>query len=541
MSKAASARITPGLADRSHPPQDPVTSPAQDARPDHGVPRLRSALSPPSGAQASTPALSDAEARTLVGSLAPLLREWLPRQRWFAGKGRPVTGFVPVAVTELRALGAGGPGLLHLLVRVEQHGAASPAPAAGRYQDCYQLLLGVRHSLPASLAAAAIGQVEQGPLAGRTVYEGLHDPRVADLLLERLRAPGARGPLRFCRAAPVPAGLTGRLLDAEQSNSSLVYGTGADRSGADGTAVDGGPAGGSDAYILKILRRVFPGPHPDLELPLALDAEGCERVPAPVGWIEAADPSGGGRPGGGETLTLGVLQPYLRDSLDGWRLALAALAEDREFTAEARALGRATAEVHTALAAALPTVTLGRRQTAHLAEGMTERLEAAARAVPALLPYVPGLRTAFDALAGPAGAGRGRPAQRVHGDLHLGQALRTPDGRWSVIDFEGEPARPLAERRRPQPPVRDVAGMLRSFDYAARQHEPWRPDWAARCRAAYCEGYAAASGTDPRAEPELLRAYETDKAVYEVLYEARHRPDWLPVPMAAIRRLAAGT
>jgi maltokinase len=96
----------------------------------------------------------------------------------------------------------------------------------------------------------------------------------------------------------------------------------------------------------------------------------------------------------------------------------------------------------------------------------------------------------------------------------------------------------MAERRRPQPPVRDVAGMLRSFDYAARSGPSWDDAWAARCRAAYCEGYAAASGADPRAEPELLRAYETDKAVYEVLYEARHRPDWLPVPMAAVRRLA---
>ncbi len=338
----------------------------------------------------------------------------------------------------------------------------------------------------------------------------MHDPRLAELLLERLRTPGALGPLRFDRADSVPSGLTGRLLDAEQSNSSLVYG---------------------DAYILKILRRVFPGPHPDLELPLALAAEGCGRVPAPVGWFEAADPSGSG-----DSLTLGVLQPYLRGSKDGWQLALAALADDREFTTEARALGRATAEVHTALAAALPTVTLGRRQTGQLAAGMAERLETVARAVPALGPYAPGLRGAFDALAGLDEAGRGRPAQRVHGDLHLGQALRTPDGSWSVIDFEGEPARPLAERRRPQPPVRDVAGMLRSFDYAARSHEPWRPDWATRCRAAYCEGYAAVSGTDPRAEPELLRAYETDKAVYEVLYEARHRPDWLPVPMAAIRR-----
>ncbi|MGS2590529.1 maltokinase N-terminal cap-like domain-containing protein [Streptomyces hebeiensis] len=492
MSKAASTRITPRPVTAS--PAVPASLPPHDAR-------------------------------VLVGSIAPLLRDWLPGRRWFAGKGRPVTGFAPVAVTELLPSDTGGPGLLHLLVRVEQRGPAGPPPAvpppipsstpapdpAG---DCYQLLLGVRKALPPRLAPALIGHVTQGPLTGRTLYEALYDPRLADLLLERLRTPGTLGPLRFEGSGTVSAGLPGRPLGAEQSNSSLVYG---------------------EEYILKILRRVLPGPHPDLELPLALAAEGCGRVPAPVGWFEAAAPSGSG-----DTLTLGVLQPFLRGSQDGWRLALAALALGREFTDEAYALGRATAEVHTALATALPTVTLGRRQTAQLAGGMAERLDAVARAVPALKPYVPGLRTAFTAVAGLDEAGRGRPAQRVHGDLHLGQALRTPDGEWSVIDFEGEPARPLAERRRPQPPVRDVAGMLRSFDYAARSHQPWRPEWAARCRAAYCEGYAAASGTDPRAEPELLRAYETDKAVYEVLYEARHRPDWLPVPMAAISRLAGG-
>ena len=86
--------------------------------------------------------------------------------------------------------------------------------------------------------------------------------------------------------------------------------------------------------------------------------------------------------------------------------------------------------------------------------------------------------------------------------------------------------------------MRDVAGMLRSFDYAACSVRPVNPAWAGECRAAYCAGYAARSGRDPRESPELLRAYETDKAVYEVLYEARHRPDWLPVPMAAIDRLA---
>ncbi|MFD9288848.1 maltokinase [Streptomyces sp. NPDC060030] len=444
----------------------------------------------------------------LLPSLAPLLHEWVPRQRWFAGKGRPVTGFSLVAATEILPLDATatGPGLLHVLVRVHQPDSRQAHPQG----DCYQLLLGVRTALPQRLAGARIGQVADGPLAGRTLYEGLHDPRVADLLLERFRNPGSLGPLRFDRAEPIPPGLTPRVLDTEQSNSSLVYG---------------------DAFILKIFRRVFPGTNPDLELPLALSREGCGRVPAPVAWFEAAS--------GPEPLTLGVLQPFLSGARDGWQLALAALAAGRDFLPEAHALGRATAEVHTALAAALPTPPLPHDRTKHLVAGMVERLEAAAQAVPALVPYVPALRTAFDAVAALGETGRGWDAQRVHGDLHLGQTLCGDDGFWSLIDFEGEPARPLPERRSPQPTVRDVAGMLRSFDYAARSHHPWNPEWAARCRTAYCEGYAEAAGSDPRGEPELLRAHETDKAVYEVLYEARHRPDWLPVPMAAIQRLAA--
>jgi len=445
----------------------------------------------------------------LLASLDPLLREWLPRQRWFAGKGRPVTGFSLVSATEL--LPSTGPlGLLHLLVRAHQPPAPSPGglPHPG---DCYQLLIGVRETLPPRLAPALIGHLEEGPLAGRTAYEALYDTRPADVLLEALRTRARIGELRFERDAgpEIRDGLVPRLVTSEQSNSSIVYG---------------------DTFILKLLRRIVPGINPDLELPLLLSREGCARVPEPVAWISAEL--------GEKTYTLGVLQHFVQDATDGWELALRELAKGADFGAEARALGRATAEVHTALARALPTVTLGHAQLKPLVEGMTQRLDAAVQTVPALRPYAPGLRTAFEALAGPAAEGRTWTAQRIHGDLHLGQCLRTPSGEWSLIDFEGEPSKPLAERRLPQPPARDIAGMLRSFDYAAHSHHPLLPDWADTCRAAYCTGYTEVAGIDPRADPVLLRAYETDKAVYEVVYEARHRPDWLPVPLTAVRRLA---
>ncbi|MFD4260102.1 maltokinase [Streptomyces sp. NPDC058534] len=432
-----------------------------------------------------------------MASLGELLREWLPRQRWFAGKDRPVAELGLLSMTELF------PGCLHLLMHTGQGSVPAPGgvPSAG---DCYQLLLGVREQPSPRLGRAIIGQVQDGPLAGRTVYDALHDPRTAQLLLERLRHPGKAGPLRFESdpARPVPGGLAPRLLDAEQSNSSLIYG---------------------DEFILKLFRRVQPGVNPDLEVPDALARQGCGRVPAPVAWMRTTDPY---------EATLGVLQPFLHDASDGWTLSLNALAAGDDFTVQAHELGQAMGDVHLALASAFPAGAPG--ENGPTAAAMTERLTAAAHCVPALQPFVPGLRAAFAALST---CDSGPPAQRIHGDLHLGQVLRA--GRdWFVIDFEGEPSRPLAERRSAHSPVRDIAGMLRSFDYAARQRRPWRPEWARRCREAFCAGYAARAGWDPRKKHGLLRAYETDRAVYEVLYEARHRPDWLPVPMAAIERLA---
>jgi maltokinase len=206
--------------------------------------------------------------------------------------------------------------------------------------------------------------------------------------------------------------------------------------------------------------------------------------------------------------------------------------------------------VHRELAEALGTT---ERDAGAFARVWTQRLEAAVAEVPALAPFAGAIREVYAAVAALPGA---VPVQRMHGDLHLGQLLRTPY-RWLVLDFEGEPAAPLDERRRPDSPLRDVAGMLRSFDYAAfhqllasdpqafaesEHHSPllWHAkEWATRNRDAFCDGYAQRAGADPREHGAVLRGFELDKAVYEVVYETRSRPAWAPIPLSSIARLTS--
>jgi len=169
---------------------------------------------------------------------------------------------------------------------------------------------------------------------------------------------------------------------------------------------------------------------------------------------------------------------------------------------------------------------------------MFRKLDLAIAAVPELAKYADMISGTFSELAKVKGPIQ---VQRVHGDYHLGQVLRTETG-WVVLDFEGEPATPLAQRRARSSPLRDVAGMLRSFDYAAGSWEQAHPGrsaapWAAAAREAFLDGYAQASGRDPRADAALLEALEVDKALYEVVYEARNRPTWLTIPTTAIARL----
>jgi maltokinase len=253
--------------------------------------------------------------------------------------------------------------------------------------------------------------------------------------------------------------------------------------------------------------------------------------------------------------TLAMMQVFLPHATDGWKLALTSVRDlfaeadlhadevGGDFASEAERIGRVTAEVHDALAQVLDTSIDGSAEIAATVQSMHERLHDAVAEVAELAPFADALHAVFDAV--PAAASK-VPVQRIHGDLHLGQLLRTDTG-WNLVDFEGEPARPLSDRTRLMTPLRDVAGMLRSFDYAARSLLADHPgdrslafraqEWADRNRASFCDGYAAVTGADPRDSSALLNACEIDKAVYEVLYEVHHRPSWAAIPLAGLARI----
>jgi maltokinase len=447
----------------------------------------------------------------MTTATAELLAEWLPQQRWFGGKGRSITA---VDVEQQTAM-SGRLGLTHLLLRVvDESGGA----------DRYQLLLGrLTGEVPQRLQHAVIGQVD-----GEVLYEAVHDQVAASALLERIAEGGEHDGLVFANAGPLDTSLPSRVMGAEQSNTSIVYG---------------------EDYILKLFRRVQPGLNPDLEISRALADGGSPHVAPPLGWVEGEVD--------GQPTTLAMMQAFARNATEGWAMATASVRDlfaeadlhadevGGDFAAESERLGAATAEVHALMAQTLPTSTVGPDESAQAARQLHSRLDEALQVVGELAPYADALRVAYDAV------GRRTapvPVQRVHGDYHLGQVLRTQDG-WLLLDFEGEPARPLAERTELMSPLRDVAGMLRSYDYAARHLLAERggdpqlayraTEWAERNRSAFCDGYAEAAGTDPRDDVVLLRAFELDKAVYEVVYEARNRPSWLPIPLGSIERLAA--
>jgi maltokinase len=417
----------------------------------------------------------------------------------------------------------GYPALRHLIVEAQLPGG----PARFQVPVGYRPVPG----LPPSLHAALIGHQD-----GVACYDALHDPELGDILLQGISEQRLAGQLRFVREAAGGLELAGhrrdgRLLGAEQSNTSLVFG---------------------DQAILKVLRRLFPGANPDLEVADALARLGSRQVAAPFGWIETRLDS--------EPVLLGVLSQFLAGASDGWTLALASLRRlrahgrqpsdaGRPYADEARLLGQATAELHRDLARAFGSRAMSAGELASLVGDMHQKLSDAVEQVGDLRRYEARIRAAYDAVAQ---LGPRVEVQRIHGDYHLGQVLRADHG-WVALDFEGEPAVPLAVRRALAPALRDVAGMLRSFDYAAR-HElvgehataaahaivagtnadadaSAASAWARQCQDAFCAGYAAGGGGDPADHATLLRALTLEKAVYEVVYEYRHRPSWLSIPL----------
>lgn len=447
--------------------------------------------------------------RTPSTALADALREWLPAQRWFAGKGSPIEDVWTVQAVDIDEE------LHHAVLGVAQHGTV----------EYYQLLLAAT-----SEPSEYLRQVGIGELGGRWYFDAASDSETAGRLLARFGAAQRTGAPRF---EPEPGveldlGLRARPITAEQSNTSIVFG---------------------HHYILKLFRKISYGQNRDLRLHRGLRAAGSGHIAEPLGAVSGEVD---GRP-----VTFGIMHEFLPHAVEGWVLATASVrdlmaeadlhAEEvgGDFAAEAHRLGQAVARVHADLAGTFGVRPLDRDGLADLVAGMHRRLDEVLSLVPDIGKYENAVRETFDA-AGASGVAS--EVQQVHGDLHLGQTLRGNTG-WVLIDFEGEPGAPAAERDLPRSALADVAGMIRSFDYAAHQHLIGYPsdhqhavrgkEWAARNADAFCAGYAEV-GADPHAPGPLLRAFVLHKAVYEVAYEFANRPDWLDIPLGAIRRITEG-
>ncbi len=512
---------------------------------------------------ASGDALSLAVLRTLERDA---LVRFLMGRRWFGGKGRSVRDAV---VDRVIRLDTGpewnGPPTAVVPVRMELDDGT---------RTRYQLLLSVRD------APAAAASLPAGVLAHVTSARGEHallvDAPEEDTARRALGSLLARGGLcaadgaawRVETVSPDAAALAGagaRLSTAEQSNTSLVFG---------------------DAAIFKLFRRLEEGENPDVEIGRFLTIRTTFRnTPALLAVVHLDEPDGA-------SSVAGMLQRFLPGSEDAWGVALGAVqaafatgADARiPFADDAHRLGAVTRAMHDALAsdasdpafapqpAVRADVEAWCERALAMADGalalLTRRREAlttdARAAADALLDERAAVRArvdaARDALRHDAGA-----RIRHHGDYHLGQVLRTRSGEYMVIDFEGEPARPLAERRRKESALRDVAGMLRSFSYAAAAgalatdigrsaavvERSWR--WEEVVRRAFLDAYLQEGAADrgprdaptflPRASESttaLLTLFEMEKVFYEVTYELNNRPDWVWIPLRGARALLAG-
>jgi maltokinase len=426
------------------------------------------------------------------------LVEFVTGQRWFGSKTRDV---VHASVVDRATVSGGEPALEVLLVEIRFDTGT---------HETYQLLR-------------------------RAGLDVLAEPDAATELVRLIRhgtvVETREGTIELI---PLPASFDGvrddvavtRQIDAEQSNSSVVL---------------------DDRLILKVFRRLEPGVNPELELLRFLTEHGFEHIAQLAGWYQYV-----GRP---MESTLGILQRFVPNGRDGWELALDSLTTRTEwFLVELERLGEVTGELHTVLGSDSTDPSFAPEQTSSESLGLLtatvdEEIEAIFLDLPdddpelePLLGRGEEVRERLRLLTNLGGVGR---VIRHHGDFHLGQALHTPDG-WVLIDFEGEPARSLPDRRRKRSPLRDVAGMLRSFAYVASAAPFLKgitppPDWEARAREVFLDAYRAS--VDPSLLPsgtamdKLLQVFELEKAVYELRYELNNRPDWLPIPVAGIVRL----
>ena len=398
----------------------------------------------------------------------------LASRRWFRSKQRTIADISVVDQSPI------GPGMLVVL----EVGFVDGGPPE-RY-----------------LAPAVDGR---DPIDGEGLWSALAEAMGRD---ERIGAFTARRAAGF-----EPGPLDERRMTVEQSNTSVVLG---------------------ERLILKLYRLLEPGDNPDLEISAFLTDAGFADTPALAGSLTyEAD---------GDAAAA-MLQAFIPGAGDAWAAMLSALGSDPARGVHmAERIGELTARLHRCLASrpddpAFPARPASAEETAAWRAAAERELAMAIAALRGaehdrLVALASSVRGRFADAFGSAGGGA--LVQRIHGDYHLGQLLMRPDGGFSVIDFEGEPARPLAERRRPSSPLRDVAGMLRSLDYAARTAEretglaaDW---WLSGAR----DAFLAPLGP---IDHGLLAAFELEKACYEVRYEAGMRPDWLWLPMAAVELL----
>jgi predicted trehalose synthase len=452
-----------------------------------------------------------------MDSTLACLAAWMPRQRWYAAKGR-LPSLRLVAWWDLENPIAGDDARLRTFLVADE--GALPAVL-------YQIPVVARAT---ATVDAPPDHIIGSPEPGTTFIDGPFDPAYARALLDLVTRGGAgHGPSATAVGVPSApridtAGLHASVLVGEQSNTSLIY-----RADDDTRPIIG-----------KVYRQLHPGLNPDIELATALAAAGSAHVPRAIGSVEATWPNLA-TARDNVTGSLAFAQEFLPGVDDAWRVALRAAAKGEDFRDRARALGEATADVHLALADLFPTreTHSAERQTA--AQTWQRRLSIAIAEVPAIAEQ----RDAITAVYERAATAAWPRLQRIHGDYHLGQVLHVPGRGWVLLDFEGEPLRPMRERTLPDLALRDVAGMLRSFDYVAGSIRLDDPDlssegireWARAARTAFLEGYAHTSAADLDALRPVLAALELDKAVYEAIYETRNRPTWVTIPLRAITRL----